>query len=154
MVTLNELKKKLNSLNETGKILGWKTVKDNGEVIIINIGYPTEKEVVNYENAVIRVYNRNTEEEFIRWERRKPMVIKEEKTLSQFETYIKNNRTSILHDLKEKYNVIKLVDFNINKDREYIIIRAFMDKGNNTISEKEFMVMFNEKGNYFIYIKV
>jgi len=154
MVTLNELKKKLNSLNETGKILGWKTVKDNGEVIIINIGYPTEKEVVNYENAVIRVYNRNTEEEFIRWERRKPMVIKEEKTLSQFETYIKNNRTSILHDLKEKYNVIKLVDFNINKDREYIIIKAFMDKGNNTISEKEFMVMFNEKGNYFIYIKV
>ena len=153
MVTLNELKKKLNSLKEVGKILGWKIIRDNEEIVVINIGYLVEEEIVNYENVIVRVYNRNTDNEFICWERRKPTVIKEEKTLLQFEIYVKDNKTLILHDLKEKYNVIKLIDFNINKDKEYIIIRAFIDKGNTTISEKEFIVMFNEKGNYFIYIK-
>jgi len=154
MTTLGDLKKKLNNLKDAGILLEWKITRDNGDIIIINIGYPTGEDVVTYENVAVRVYNRGTDDEFIRWERRKPVVVREKKSLSQFETYIKDNKTSILQDLKEKYNMIKLVDFSVNKDREYVTIRAFVDNGDNTVSEKEFVVIFDEKGNYYIYIKV
>jgi len=152
MVTLNDLKKKLDSLKEEGKIVEWKTTRDNGDVVIINIGYPTGEDVVNYENVAVRVYNRDTENEFIRWERKKPAVVREE-VLTQFETHIESKKAQILQDLKEKYNAIKLISFSINKDREYITVRAFVDNGDNTISEKEFVVIFDESGNYKIYEK-
>jgi len=152
MATLNELYDKLNTLKEEGKIVEWKTIRDNGEIVIINIGYPTDEDVVNYENVAVRVYNRGTENEFIRWEKKKPTIVMEE-VPTQFEEYIESKKAQILQDLKEKYNTIKLIGFNINKDREYVTVRAFVDNGDNTISEKEFVVIFDESGNYKIYEK-
>jgi len=153
MATLKELYNKLDALKEEGKIIEWKTVRDSGGVVIINIGYPAGDDIVNYENVAVRVYNRGTKSEYTYWERKKPAIVKEE-AISQFEEYVKNNKAQILQDLKESYKVIKLISFSINKEREYITVRAFVDNGDNTISEEEFIIIFDKSGNYRIYKKV
>jgi len=153
MVGLDNLKNLLNELKNQGKIVEWSVIRDTGNVVVFNIGYPTDKDTVVYENYAVRVYNRGTEDEYIRWERRKPVFLRQQEA-SQFELLVGEKKSVVLQDLKEKYNAVKLIGFNIDKDREYVTVRAFVDNGDNTISEKEFVVMLDESGNYKIYEKV
>jgi len=153
MVGLDNLKNVLNELKNQGRIVEWSVIRDTGNVVVFNIGYPTDEDAVMYENYAVRVYNRNTENEYIRWERRKPAFLMQQEA-SQLELLVDKKKSAVLQDLKEKYNTVKLIGFNIDKEREYITVRAFVDNGDNTISEKEFVVMFDESGNYRIYEKV
>jgi len=150
MVSLDELKNMLNDLKSQGKIVEWSVIREIRNIVVFNIGYPTDEDTVTYENYAVRVYNRGTENEYIRWERRKPTFLVQQ-TASQFEKLVNEKRPTILQELKENKSAIKIINFTLDRDGKYATVRAFVDNGDNTVSEKEFVVMFDEGGNYTIY---
>lgn len=153
MVTLDDLFKTLDNLKANNKIVEWKKARDSGDVVIINIGYSTDDDVVIYENFAVRVYNRGKVNENIRWERRKPNQLIN-KIKSNFETYLQDSRLLIINDLKQNHNVVKIIDFIVNEKYEYVSVRAFVGVQQGQLTEKEFVILFDQNGNYTIYEKV
>jgi len=147
---LQELFDKLNALKASGKIMEWRVVREdrNNNVVVINVGYPIEEDVVRYQNFAVRVYNRGTENEEVRWETTKPMFLRVE---SPFKQQASKTKQEILNKLRTEYNVIKVIGYTVDENNGYVTIMAFVDNGDGTVSQKSFVVFFDERGNFTIY---
>jgi len=147
---LQELFDKLNVLKASGKIVEWRVVRDdrNNNVVVINVGYPIEEDVVRYQNFAVRVYNRGTENEEVRWETVKPMFLRAE---SPFKQQASKKKQEILNRLSTEYNVIKVIGYTVDENNKYVTVTGFVDNGDGTVSRKSFVVFFDEQGNFMIY---
>ncbi len=102
-------------------------------------------------NYAVIIKNPGTPDERAFWARSKIKSLK--KAVDQaFTTIAYNLKPAIRKDLKQNFNLIKLITYNVNEDNKYVIAGGYCEVQPGQVGYKQFFILVDSTtGEYTIY---
>lgn len=147
MVALNDIRSYLDKLKDSGYVMDWRIVQDTGEKVVIYVEYVKPDDMVESENYILLIKDRNTPNEKVYWKGKKIRVGVE----SILEQTFGNKKKEIFDKLKENYNMKIMQNYRVDDKSNCVWVNTYCETENNVLSMKMFAVVFDEDGGYVIY---